>query len=56
MGRVFWIRIGCSGCPEEVDVLVADLDEVERLNCECGYDWVLLSVSEAELSRPAAPP
>jgi hypothetical protein len=42
-------RIHCSDCPEEVEVLVDELDELDGLVCECGYGFVLESVEEAEL-------
>ena len=49
-----WIaRIACSGaeCDEEIDVVVEDLDELDRLACRCGYGVVVISVGEAELAR-----
>jgi hypothetical protein len=43
------IRVGCSGCPEDDEVVVATIDEVDSLWCECGYGYLILSVSEAVL-------
>ena len=33
-------------CTEEVEIAVELLDELDGLSCECGYGYVLLSVSE----------
>ena len=48
-------RIFCSGaeCDEEIEVFVEDLRELDRFACECGYGFVVLSISEVELDRPA---
>lgn len=40
------VTVVCSSCAEEAEVLVGDLDEVEREVCECGYSFVVLSVAE----------
>jgi hypothetical protein len=42
------VTIVCSSCAEESEVVVADLDDVEREVCECGYSYVVLSVAEFE--------
>ena len=42
------VRIACSACPEEIDVVVPDLEDVEREACPCGYSYVVLSVSAFE--------
>jgi DNA-directed RNA polymerase subunit RPC12/RpoP len=42
-------HIHCSDCPEEVEVLVDELHELDGLACECGYGFVLESVAEADL-------
>ncbi len=42
------VTVVCSSCAEESDVLVEDLDAVEREVCECGYSFVVLSVAEFE--------
>jgi ribonuclease PH len=42
------VNVVCSSCAEESDVLVEDLDAVEREVCECGYSFVVLSVAEFE--------
>ena len=41
------IRVACSGCPEETEVLVETIDEVDALFCDCDLGWVVLSVSTA---------
>lgn len=45
---MFQVTVVCSSCAEEAEVLVANLDEVEREVCECGYSYVVLSVAEFE--------
>jgi hypothetical protein len=42
------LKIVCSDCAEEVDVVVESLDDVEREVCECGYGYVVLSVASFE--------
>ena len=42
--------IGCSACPEEMEVVVEELDDVDSLACECGYGYVILGVGE--LAQP----
>lgn len=42
------VSVVCSSCAEETEVLVGDLDDVEREVCECGYSFVVLSVAEFE--------
>jgi hypothetical protein len=42
------VAVYCSGCAEESEVVVNDLDEVEREACACGYSFVVLSVSSFE--------
>jgi ribonuclease PH len=42
------VTVACSSCAEESEVLVEDLDDVEREACECGYSFVVLSVAEFE--------
>jgi hypothetical protein len=47
-----WIaHILCSGrdCTEEREVVVGDLDELDRIGCTCGHGFVLLTVSAVEL-------
>ena len=41
----------CSGreCTEEIEVVVDDLSELDRIGCSCGHEFVLLSVCEVEL-------
>jgi len=38
----------CSGCAEETEVLVEDLDDAEREVCPCGYGYLVLSVASFE--------
>ncbi|MGN6254163.1 MAG: hypothetical protein ACTHO8_04180 [Solirubrobacterales bacterium] len=45
---MFEITVVCSSCGEETEVVVEDLDAVEREVCECGYSFVVLSVAEFE--------
>ena len=42
------IRVSCSGCAEESEVLVEELDDVDREVCPCGYSYVVLTVSGFE--------
>jgi hypothetical protein len=49
-GRCVWvIDLVCSDdeCAQEIELLVADLDEADRIACECGCALVTLSVAEA---------
>ena len=45
-------RMLCSDpqCAEEVEILVEELDELDRAWCECGYGLVVTAVSETEVS------
>jgi hypothetical protein len=45
---MFQVLIACSSCPEETEVLVEDLNDVDREVCPCGYSYVVLAVSEFE--------
>jgi CxxC motif-containing protein len=45
---MFQVLVACSSCPEEIEVLVEDLEDVEREACPCGYSYVVLAVSEFE--------
>jgi hypothetical protein len=42
------VTVHCSDCAEESEVVVADLDDVEREVCQCGYSFVVLSVASFE--------
>jgi hypothetical protein len=42
------VAVYCSACAEESEVVVNDLDDVEREACPCGYSFVVLSVSSFE--------
>ncbi|HSK49453.1 MAG TPA: hypothetical protein VK889_03050 [Solirubrobacterales bacterium] len=45
---MFQILVVCSDCAEEAEVLVEDLDQVEREACACGYSYIVLAVAEFE--------
>ena len=40
------VLVVCSDCAEESEVLVEDLDDLEREVCGCGYSFVVLSVAD----------
>jgi hypothetical protein len=42
------VAVHCSGCAEETEVVVVNLDDVEREVCSCGYSFVVLSVASFE--------
>jgi len=42
------LTIVCSNCAEESELVVENLEDVEREACECGYSFVVLSVAEFE--------
>jgi hypothetical protein len=42
------VTIVCSDCAEETEVVVENLDDVDREVCECGYSYVVVSVAEFE--------
>ena len=51
-----WIaHVICSGpgCDEELELVAESLEELDRLNCECGYGFAVLSVAEASLIETA---
>jgi hypothetical protein len=41
-------KVLCTDCAEETEVVVADLDDIERDACPCGYSFVVLSVASFE--------
>jgi len=45
---MFQVLVACSSCEEETEVLVEDLEAVDREVCPCGYSYVVLAVSEFE--------
>jgi hypothetical protein len=50
--RGMWVvHLICSDddCTEEIELVVAELEEAERVGCACGHSFVWASVSEAEL-------
>ncbi|HWC08851.1 MAG TPA: hypothetical protein VG458_07345 [Solirubrobacterales bacterium] len=42
------IAVLCSSCTEEAEILIEDLDDLDREVCECGYSFVVLSVAAFE--------
>lgn len=42
------VLVVCSDCAEEAEVLVEDLDDLEREVCACGYSYVVLAVADFE--------
>jgi hypothetical protein len=42
------VMVACSGCEEDTEVVVENLDDVDREVCPCGYSYVVLSVSAFE--------
>lgn len=47
--RGMWqVAVHCSDCAEEAEIVVKDLDDVEREVCPCGYSFVVLSVASFE--------
>ena len=51
---MFEAHIACSNCPEEIELMIDELGELDGLTCECGYGFVLLALGEVELVSPAA--
>jgi hypothetical protein len=45
------VHVICSGpdCAEELEVVAESVEELDHLNCECGYGFTVLSVAEVEL-------
>ena len=43
------VHVICSGpeCTEELELVAESIDELDRLNCDCGYGFTVLSVAEA---------
>jgi hypothetical protein len=46
------VHVACSDCPEELEIVVDELRELDGLGCECGYGFDLVSISEVELVPP----
>lgn len=42
------VLVACSSCAEEAEVVVEELDDVDREVCSCGYSYVVLTVSNFE--------
>jgi hypothetical protein len=47
------VTVVCSSCAEESEVVVENLDDVEREVCACGYSFVVLSVAAFEPLKAA---
>jgi hypothetical protein len=47
-------RMLCSdpGCAEELELVVAELAELDDACCECGFGLVVTSISRVDLARP----
>jgi len=45
---MFQVLVACSSCAEESEVLLEELDDVDREVCPCGYGYVVLTVSNFE--------
>jgi hypothetical protein len=45
---MFQALVVCSDCAEEAEVLVEELDDLDREVCACGYSYVVLAVSGFE--------
>lgn len=45
---MFQVLVACSSCAEKTEVLVEELDDVDREVCPCGYNYVVLAVAEFE--------
>lgn len=45
---MFQVLVACSSCEEETEVVVEEIDDVDREVCPCGYSYVVLTVSEFE--------
>jgi hypothetical protein len=53
--RAMWlVHVVCSGpeCEEEIELIAESVDELDRLNCDCGYGFAVVSVAEATLIDP----
>jgi hypothetical protein len=46
---MFEAYVACSNCPEEIEVVIDELGELDGLVCDCGYGFVLISLGEVEL-------
>jgi hypothetical protein len=42
------VSVFCSGCGDEAEVVVGDLDDVEREACGCGHGFVVVAVASFE--------
>jgi hypothetical protein len=54
---VWHVLVACSSCDEESEVVVSELDDVDREACGCGHGFVVLAVAAFEpLHAPPAEP
>jgi hypothetical protein len=49
------VLVVCSDCAEEVELLVEDLDDVDREACGCDHCYVVLAVAAFEPLRVPQP-
>jgi len=42
------VTVLCSGCAEESELVVDELDDFEREVCPCGYSFLAVSVASFE--------
>ncbi len=40
------VKVHCSDCPEEIEIVVDDLDAVDMEICACGYSCEVISVAD----------
>jgi hypothetical protein len=46
--RMWQALVVCSSCAEEAEIVVTDLDDLEREACPCGYSYIVLAVADFE--------
>ena len=51
LARMWLAHVVCSAndCYEELEIVTDDLAEIDRIGCDCGHGFLLLSISEVEL-------
>lgn len=42
------VAVVCSSCAEESEIVVEELDDVDREACPCGYSYVVRSAASFE--------
>jgi hypothetical protein len=45
---MWMVKVFCSDCAGEADVVVEDLEDVDREACPCGYGFVVLSIASLD--------